>query len=204
MKNIQKVMKKISGIAACSSLAILLTASLILPQVALAAVIADGDYLIQMADSDLAVVSSGMTVRERVTLGQNEQAGIWRFEHLGNDNYKVIAPKLAMVLDSSESKKYNGVPTIIFPWHGAKNQRWKVIEEGEFYKLINQETGLALDLKGNVQRVGTVFQGYTENASRGQLFRLTPMGKQSPPTKARDGQEKEPLVKSFSNGPAGQ
>ena len=109
-----------------------------------------------------------------------------------------------MVLDSSESKKYNGVPTIIFPWHGAKNQRWKVIEKGELYKLINQETGLALDLKGNVQRVGTVFQGYTENASRGQLFRLTPMGRQSPPTKARDGQEKEPLVKSFSNGPAGQ
>ena len=62
-----------------------------------------------------------MTVRERVTLGQNEQAGIWRFEHLGNDNYKVIAPKLAMVLDSSESKKYNGVPTIIFPWHVCGN-----------------------------------------------------------------------------------
>ncbi|WP_411329721.1 RICIN domain-containing protein [Desulfovibrio desulfuricans] len=204
MKNTQKVMKKNSGIAACSRLAILLAACLILPQVALAAVIADGDYLIQMADSDLAVVSSGMTVRERVTLGQNEQAGIWRFEHLGNDFYKIIAPKLAMVLDSSESKKYNGVPTIIFPWHGGRNQRWKVIEKGEFYELINQETGLALDLKGNVQRVGTVFQGYAENASRGQLFRLTPMGKQSPSAKVRDDQEKEPLVKSFSNGPAGQ
>ena len=204
MKNTQKAIKKASGMAAYSRLIILLTLCLIIPQTALAAIIADGDYLVQMADSNLAVVSSGMTVRERVTLGQNEQAGIWRFEHLGNDFYKIIAPKLAMVLDSSESKKYNGVPTIIFPWHGAKNQRWKVIEEGEFYKLINQETGLALDLKGNVQRVGTVFQGYTENASRGQLFRLTPMGRQSPPTKARDGQEKEPLVKSFSNGPAGQ
>ena len=197
MKNIQRVTKKISGFAACSRLAILLIACLIHPQVALAAVIADGDYLIQMADSDLAVVSSGMTVRERVTLGQNEQAGIWRFEHLGNDSYKVIAPKLAMVLDSSESKKYNGVPIIIFPWHGGRNQRWKVIAKGEFYTLTNQETGLALDLKGNVQRVGTVFQGYTENASRGQFFRLTPI-------KVRDGQKKEPLVKSFSNGPAGQ
>ena len=197
MKNIQRVTKKISGFAACSRLAILLTVYLIFPQAALAAVIADGDYLVQMADSNLAVVSSGMTVRERVTLGQDEQAGIWRFEHLGNDFYKIIAPKRTMVLDSSESKKYNGVPTIIFPWHGAKNQRWKIIEKGEFYKLINQETGLALDLKGNVQRVGTVFQGYTENASRGQFFRLTPI-------KVRDGQKKEPLVKSFSNDPAGQ
>ena len=204
MKNTLKVIKKVSGIAAYSKLIILLTVCLIFPQTALAAIIADGDYLVQMADSNLAVVSSGMTVRERVALGQNEQAGIWRFEHLGNDFYKIIAPKRAMVLDSSESKKYNGVPIIIFPWHGGKNQRWKVIAKGEFYTLTNQETDLALDLKGNAQRAGTVFQGYVENTSRGQLFRLTPMDKQNPPTKARDSHEKKPLVKSFSNGPAGQ
>lgn len=204
MKNTQKVIKKVSGIATYSRLTILLTVYLIFSQAALAAVIAEGDYLVQMADSNLAVVSSGMIVRERVTLGQDEQAGIWRFEHLGNDYYKIIAPKLVMVLDSSESKKYNGVPIIIFPWHGGNNQRWKVIAKGKFYALTNQETGLALDLRGNVQRVGTVFQGYAENTSRGQLFRLTPMDKQSPPAKARDSHEKNPLVKSFSNGPAGQ
>lgn len=204
MKNSQKVIKKASGIATYFRLTILLTVYLIFPQAALAAVIAEGDYLVQMADSNLAVVSSGMTVRERVTLGQDEQAGIWRFEHLGNDYYKIIAPKQVMVLDSSESKKYNGVPIIIFPWHGGRNQCWKVIAKGEFYALTNQETGLALDLKGNVQRVGTVFQGYAETTSRGQLFRLTPMDKQSPPAKTRDSHEKNPLVKSFSNGPAGQ
>ena len=204
MKNTQKVIEKASGFAACSRLAILLTMYLIFPQAALAAVIADGDYLVQMADSNLAVVSSGMTARERVTLGQDEQAGIWRFEHLGNDYYKILAPRLVMVLDSSESKKYNGVPIIIFPWHGGNNQRWKVIAKGKFYALTNQETGLALDLKGNVQRVGTVFQGYAANTSRGQLFRLTPMDRQSPPAKTRGSHEKNPLVKSFSNGPAGQ
>ena len=203
MKNTQKVIKKASGVAACSRLAILLTMYLIFPQAALAAVIANGDYLVQMADSNLAVVSSGMTVRERVTLGQNEQAGIWRFEHLGNDFYKIIAPKLAMVLDSSESKKYNGVPIIIFPWHGGRNQRWKVIAKEEFYTLTNQETSLALDLKGNAQRAGTFFQGHAETTSRGQLFRLTPVDRQNPPATVRDSNEK-PLVKSFSNGPAGQ
>lgn len=204
MKNTQKVIKKASGIAIYFRLTILLTVYLIFPQAALAAVIADGDYLIQMADSDLTVASSGMTAREQITLGQNKQAGIWRFAHLGNDYYKVIAPKLVMVLDSSESKKYNGVPIIIFPWHGGKNQRWKVIADGEFYKLINQETSLALDLRGNVQRVGTVFQGYVKNASRGQLFRLTPVGRQSPPATASDAQKAEPIVKSFSNGPTAQ
>ena len=203
MKNTQKAIKKASGMAAYSRLIILLTLCLIIPQTALAAIIADGDYLVQMADSNLAVVSSGMTVRERVTLGQNEQAGIWRFEHLGNDFYKIIAPKLAMVLDSSESKKYNGVPIIIFPWHGGRNQRWKVIAKEEFYTLTNQETSLALDLKGNAQRAGTVFQGYSKTTSRGQLFRLTPVDRQNPPATVRDSNEK-PLVKSFSNGPAGQ
>lgn len=204
MKTIQRIMKKNSGIASWHKLAILLTVYLTFPQAALAAIIADGDYLVQMADSDLAVVSSGMTVRERVTLGQDEQAGIWRFEHLGNDFYKIIAPKRAMVLDSSESKKYNGVPIIIFPWHGGRNQRWKVIAKGEFYTLTNQETGLALDLKGNEQRMGTVFQGYAVNASRGQLFRLTQMDRQNPPAKVRESNEKNPLVKSFSNGPTAQ
>lgn len=204
MKNTQKGTKKTSGMAAYSRLIILLPLCLIFPQTALAAIIADGDYLVQMADSKLAVVSSGMTVRERVALGQNEQAGIWRFEHLGNDFYKIIAPKLAMVLDSSESKKYNGVPIIIFPWHGGRNQRWKVIAKGEFYTLTNQETGLALDLKGNALRVGTFFQGHVETTSRGQLFRLTPMDRQNPPATVRDSNEKKPLVKSFSNGPAGQ
>lgn len=204
MKNTQKVIKKASGIATYFRLTILLTVYLIFPQATLAAVIADGDYLIQMADSDLTVASSGMTAREQITLGQNKQAGIWRFAHLGNDYYKVIAPKLVMVLDSSESKKYNGVPIIIFPWHGGKNQRWKVIADGEFYKLINQETSLALDLRGNVQRVGTVFQGYEKNASRGQLFRLTQMDRQSPPATASDAQKIEPIVKSFSNGPTAQ
>ena len=204
MKNTQKVIKKASGIATYFRLTILLTVYLIFPQATLAAVIADGDYLIQMADSDLTVASSGMTAREQITLGQNKQTGIWRFAHLGNDYYKVIAPKLVMVLDSSESKKYNGVPIIIFPWHGGKNQRWKVIADGEFYKLINQETSLALDLRGNVQRVGTVFQGYAKNASRGQLFRLTQVGRQSPPATASDAQKAEPIVKSFSNGPTAQ
>lgn len=204
MKTIQRVMNKILNMTACYNLTLLLIACIIFPQATLAAVIADGDYLIQMADSDLTVASSGMTAREQITLGQNEQAGIWRFAHLGNDYYKVIAPKLVMVLDSSESKKYNGVPIIIFPWHGGKNQRWKVIADGEFYKLINQETSLALDLRGNVQRVGTVFQGYAKNASRGQLFRLTQMDRQSPPATASDAQKIEPIVKSFSNGPTAQ
>ena len=198
----QKTMKKQSVARILNVLVALFAVCFFFPPLAVAEVIADGDYLIQMADSDLAVVSSGITVREQVTLGKNMKAGIWHFKHLGKDYYKVTAPKRAMVLDSKESKKYNGVPIIIFPWHGGRNQRWKVIARGEFYSLINQETGLALDLKGNVQRAGSVFQGYTENSSRGQLFRLTPQSEESFAPKSPVNQEEEQPMKSFSNGPS--
>ena len=204
MKHPHKITKMFSNAGKHCALAFVLGCCLFFPQLLNAAVIADGDYLIQMADSDLAVVSSGASVLERVSLGRDLPSGVWRFEHLGNNYYKITAPRLVMVLDSAESKKYNGVPIIIYPWHGGKNQRWKVIAKGEFYALVNQETGLALDLKGNMQRAGTVFQGYAANTSRGQLFRLTPRSKQNPPAKPRTEQTRDAAVKSFSNGPAAQ
>ena len=176
---------------------------LLLPQLALGAVLPNGTYLIQMADSDHVVFHSVSETPPRVTLKKFSRSDVWNFEHLGNDYYKVTEQSYHLVLDSFRSEKYNGVPAITFPWHGGKNQRWKVIRKGEFYSLICQETGLALDLKNNQQTVGGVFQGYTANGSRGQLFRLTlaseaqPQGKQ--PKKPADDQ-----VKSFSNGPTAQ
>ena len=78
-----------------------------------------------------------------------------------------------------------------------------MIRKGEFYSLICQETGLALDLKNNQQKVGGVFQGYTANGTRGQLFRLTlaseAQAQQKPAHKPTDDQ-----IKSFSNGPTAQ
>ena len=176
---------------------------LLLPQLALGAVIPDGTYLIQMADSDHVVFFSTAESPPRVTLKKFVRSDVWSFEHLGNDYYKVTEHRHQMVLDSCKGEKFNGVPAITYPWHGGNNQRWKVIRKGEFYSLICQETGLALDLKNNQQKVGGVFQGYTANGSRGQLFRLTlaseaqPQGKQ--PKKPADDQ-----VKSFSNGPTAQ
>ena len=63
----------------------------------------------------------------------------------------MIAPKLDMVLNAKAGKKFNGVPIISFSWRGAPNQRRKLNAKGPFYALINQKTGLALDLKDNVQ-----------------------------------------------------
>ena len=190
--------------AALALTAILLAQiSLLLPQLALCAVIPNGTYLIQMADSDHVVFFSTAESPPRVALKKHSTSAAWRFEHLGNDYFKITEQKQYLVLDSYRSEKYNGVPIITFPWHGEKNQRWKVLAKGEFYSLINQETGLALDLKNNEQNVGGVFQGYKANGSRGQLFRLTPpLGARAPSAQAQKPAEDH--VKSFSNGPAAQ
>lgn len=175
---------------------------LMLPPLALCAVIPDGTYLVQMADSDHMVFFTTAESPPRVLLKEYTQSGFWTFQHLGDDYYKVTEQSHYWVLDSCRGEKYNGVPIIIFPWHGGKNQRWKVIRRGNFYSLVNQKTGLALDLKNNKMKAGGVFQGYTANTSRGQLFRLTPQKPTTPreqPSKPAENQ-----IKSFSNGPAAQ
>lgn len=176
---------------------------LLLPQLAMTAVIPNGLYLVQMADSDHTVFFSTAEEPPRVTLTKFSSSDIWSFEHLGNDYYKVTEQSYHLVLDSCRGETYNGVPIITYPWHGGKNQRWKVIRKGEFYSLINQQTGLALDLKNNQQKAGGVFQGYTANGSREQLFGLT-LTRETPPQKERADAPAEDQVKSFSNGPAAQ
>ncbi|MTJ91244.1 MAG: RICIN domain-containing protein [Desulfovibrio sp.] len=191
------------GLAALSKKVVRLALPfLLLPQLTLAAVIPNGLYLMQMADSAHTVFFSTGERPPRVALKKYSPSHIWSFEHLGNDYYKVTEQSYHLVLDSFRSEKYNGVPIITFPWHGGKNQRWQVIRKDEFYCLINQETGLALDLKNNQQKVGGVFQGYTANGSRGQLFRLTPLKK----GEQQEERANEPAdeIKSFSNGPGAE
>ena len=190
--------------AALALTAILLAQiSLLLPQLALCAVIPNGTYLIQMADSDNVVFFSTAESPPRVALKKHSTSAAWRFEHLGNDYFKIIEQKQYLVLDSYRSEKYNGVPIITFPWHGGKNQRWKVLAKGEYYSLINQETGLALDLKNNEQNVGGVFQGYKANGSRGQLFRLT-LANGAAARREQESPPAEDQIKSFSSGSAAQ
>ena len=176
---------------------------LLLPQLALGAVIPDGSYLIQMADSDHVVFFSTSESPPRVTLKKFVRSDVWSFEHLGNDYYKVTEHRHHMVLDSCKSEKFNGVPAITYPWHGGKNQRWKVLRKGEFYSIINQATGLALDLKNNQQNVGGVFQGYAANGSRGQLFRLT-LDSKAPQQKEQTPKPASDQMNWFSNEPAAQ
>ena len=176
---------------------------MVLPQLAMGAVIPNGTYLIQMADSEHVVFFSTSESPPRVTLKKLARSDVWSFEHLGNDYYKVTEHRHQMVLDSCKSEKFNGVPAITYPWHGGKNQRWKVTRNGEFYSLINQATGLALDLKNNQQKVGGVFQGYTANGSRGQLFRLTPDSK-TPPQREQTKKPSDDQMNWFSNEPAAQ
>ena len=147
MKNIQKVMKKISGIAACSSLAILLTASLILPQVALAAVIADGDYLIQMADSDLAVVSSGMTVRERVTLGRTSRRASGALSTSATTTTKLLRPSWQWFWIHLKAKNTMEFPPSYFLGMAPKISDGRSLKKGNSTSLSIRKQASPLTLK---------------------------------------------------------
>ena len=171
---------------------------LLLPQLALCAVIPDGTYIVQMADSDHVVYFSTAESPPRVTLKEYSGSALWSFEHLGNDYYKITEQNHYLVLDSCRGERFNGVPIITYPWHGGNNQRWKVVRKGDFYSLINQQTELYLDLKNNNQAAGNVFQGHTANGSRGQLFRLT-LKKASQHQQTQSPADDQ--IKSFSNGP---
>ena len=86
------IRKKMSLSPAALALAATLLAhiNLLLPQLAFCAVIPDGTYLIQMADSDHVVFFSTAESPPRVALKKHSTSAAWRFEHLGNDYFKII------------------------------------------------------------------------------------------------------------------
>ena len=160
---------------------------LLCPAQAKAAVLANGSYCIKMEGSDLQLAPSGYRQHARVVLRSASPAQPWNFTHLGNDVYRISYKSLE--LDSQESKIYNGVPIIIWPWHGGGNQRWVVRRVGKAYTLTSVYTKLAVDLKGNARQRGTVFQGYQKNNGASQRFDIVPCGSNAPQPKAVQKEE---------------
>lgn len=104
-----------------------------------------------------------------------------------------------------QKQKIQWVPAITFPWHGGKNQRWKVIRKGEFYSLIcpGSRAGPWSE-KQPTKGWGCFSRSLAANGTRGQLFRLpvarqASKAQQKPPQKPTNDQ-----IKSFSNGPTTQ
>lgn len=155
-----------------------------------AAVLPDGEYLITMSESTKTVVPAGTTMRSPLALQEYTPSATWQFVHLGNNIYRINFK--SMVMDSSESKIFNGVQIIIFPWHGANNQRWRVIPKGPYYSLINVHTGLAVTIPGNKRVVGNTFQGFPPNGGYAQLFDLTPKGSKLPKPRKIGAEHQEP------------
>lgn len=166
------------------------------PVQAAAAVLANGSYCIKMEGSQLQLAPNGYRQHARVVLAPASPHQVWKFTHLGNDVYRISYKNLE--LDSQESKIYNGVPIIIWPWHGAGNQRWIVRRAGSAYTLTSVHTKLAVDLKGNKRQTGTVFQGYQKNGADSQRFDIVPCGSNAAPQKEPPVQEEEKKEEEWS------
>lgn len=135
------------------------------------AVLKNGVYLIQMAHNSLTVAAESSRKKARLILWNYRPTATWAFTHLGNNEYEIRTN--SMVMDSAGNTRYNGVPIIIYPKNGGKNQRWKIARAGKYYTITNVATGLALDVQGNHQRAGTRLQGYEKNGTNAQLFKIT-------------------------------
>ena len=153
---------------------------LLLPGAVWAAILPDGLYRVSVAESEMTVTAAGRGTGARVCIQKNDSA-VWKLRHRGNDIYELWLD--GKVLDSKESKVFNGVHIIIWPRHGEGNQQWKITRAGAHYRLTCVWTKLALDLKDNRRENGNTLQGHTPTSSTGQLFDLTPIKADAPQKK---------------------
>ena len=128
-----------------------------------------GEYSMYISGT-LRVVPENDRRGARVIASRSGEKGKWRFQYKGNDLYEITWNGKA--LDSSGGKQKNGTPIIIWNKHGGSNQRWHVRREGIYFTIVNEKTGLALDLPGNRRTEGNPLQGYERNGTAAQKFIL--------------------------------
>ena len=66
--------------------------------------------------------------------------------------------------------------TFIWDTNSNDTQKWVIEPAGSYYKIINAQTGLALDVKGGVAASGTQVQQYTYNGTSAQMWQFLDAG----------------------------
>ncbi|MGF6701993.1 parallel beta-helix repeat protein [Paraburkholderia sp. MM5496-R1] len=114
--------------------------------------IPDGTYQIVSRSSGLALAPAGQANGSLLTQTPytRSTSQLWSFVNLGNGEYEVAAASSSLAMDVSGAGTGDGAQVLVWNYHGAANQIWRVISTGsQYYRLCPAHApGSCLDVKG--------------------------------------------------------
>jgi parallel beta-helix repeat protein len=133
--------------------------------------IPDGTYRIVSRKSGLVLAPSGAQVDGTLmmqTAYTRATSQLWSFVNLGNGEYEITASSSGLAMDVSGAAAWDGANVLLWDYHGAVNQTWRVISTGgQYYRLCPAHApGSCLGVEGGSMASGAKvelwqYEGFT-------------------------------------------
>lgn len=88
--------------------------------------------------------------------------------------YPAYAPNVT--LDVSGGSVAKGANIQIYTSNLSIAQEWRIVKEGEWYRIISEKSDMCVDISGGSRAKGTNIQQWTLNTGNGQLYRFYKTG----------------------------
>ncbi len=97
----------------------------------------------------------------------------WRFEHVGDDEYRLVNANSGKVLEVAGGRTTDGANVQQWSWNGSDAQRWRadLLDDGT-YRLVNANSGKVLEVAGGGTSDGTNVQQWSWNGNDFQRWEL--------------------------------
>lgn len=79
-------------------------------------------------------------------------------------------------LDVYGGSAQDGANVQLYSNNGTTAQEWKIIKQGEWYRILSEKSGKTLDVQWGASSAGANLQQWTLNSGNGQLFRFYQKG----------------------------
>jgi hypothetical protein len=141
----------------------------------------DGSYKLinPHSSKDLDVANAGTADGTNVQISGDNGSGAqkWQMNLNGDGSYTLINVGSGKALDVSEAGTADGTNVRIWTSNGTSAQKWQLVPissivSGATYKLINVNSGKALDVTGAGTAVGTNVEIYTDNNTAAQRWQV--------------------------------
>jgi len=143
--------------------------------------IADGWYHIRNQGGRYLHVESALNADgSRILLWSGTWNGAahtrWHFQYLNNGYYRIrtgMPNNRAMEVRNNGMR--NGDEVAIWTWVNIPSQQWRIVPHGNYFMIINRNSGLALDIRMGENADGALTNQWQVNRSAAQLFRFIPI-----------------------------